>query len=372
MKKILLVALAATMIFPSCMKENDVQKNDGNVLVVKLPDNVALKTRAVEDQVATNSETEISNITVFLLNGNSVVATDKFDDAEIQGGAKRIEQVPAAVNRVILVANVPAANQADVEALTSASAIHSYPFTIASQNDGNDIKNQTFIGDQASFTSPGDPLNHTDHDYKEAAVTLNALTARFEIGAVKEGTGIKSVDLVGVWINAYYADGSIKDDEVVTNPFTSNYWVTDPVTNPASNAAFDAVSITNAYDPTQYFDGASDEVTVAAGSKVYGYQVFAGDNIPHVILLVKGEYADGHYADGNKYFLGYVTFNKYHDGVSDIKSIDSNVIYKMGVGATGIAIDADMITDKPEKEKFDLAIKVTITKWTEKNVTPGV
>lgn len=377
MKKILLAALAATMLFASCTKENI--KSDSNVLIVTLPDNVVPATRAVEDQVSTTPAPTItlSNVAVFLLNGNTVVSTNDFTSGEIAAKTKRIEQVPAATNRVILVANIPAAELTTVKALSNAAEILNYPYTVASQNAGGGVSTQTLIGDQATITTITDPDSPADgHIYKKADVELKALTARFEIGAVKPGKGITSVELVGIWINAFYT--TAKKDVVTTNPSGATYWNTTPATSTGSSTPFGtpAVSITTAYDPAVYFDNASTGVSLIPTSKVYGYQVFAGTNIPHVILLVRGEFADGYYANENKYFLGYVTFNKYDESTTTtpswITSIVANTIYKIGVGASGVVIDADMITDKPEKENFDLGINVTLAPWTEKTVTPGV
>ena len=127
----------------------------------------------------------------------------------------------------------------------------------------------------------------------------------------------------------------------------------------------------NAYTHPDYYNVNNASVSLSPTSSVYAYHVFAGSNIPHVIMLVKGEYTVAD-ASGNKYFLGYVTFNKFNDGSSDISTITANTIYKMGVGATGITINAEDITEDPEMAIFDLGISVTTTAWTVMNVTPGV
>lgn len=375
--KIMAIAMAAVAGFSaaSCVNNDTTNPSNGdNTIVVKLPENI---TRAVETPVAANATITLSNVTVFLLNGNAVISTADFSSEEIDDKAKRIEQVASAVNRVIVVANIPTDVSATVKALKTAAAVKEYAYTIASQNAAAGVAGLTLMGDQPSFTTPTDP-DPDDHNYKEAAVNLDALTARFEVGAVKPGTGIEKVELVGIWINGYYTDGSKAN--VQTNAMSSSYWYTSPSTSTGTDTEFGAVTITNAYAPTQYYNANSSLVTLANDSQAYAYQVFAGTNIPHVILLVKGEYSDDepkYYTDDNKYFLGYVTFNKYWDSTITpsggwITSVNPNVIYKIGVGLEGIEIDADMITEKPEQEEFDLGVKVTLTPWTEKSVTPGV
>ena len=365
---IMAAALAGTM---SCTKSNENSPKEGNVLLVKLPDNVVLS-RAVENPVADNSITAtIANVEVFMINSASglVLKRESFTSAEITARTKRIEEVPAAVNQVLVVANIPAAVLTTVQGLTNYNAIKNYAFTIASQNSSAGVNDKTLMGEGVPAAAV-DP-NPDGHDYKAVSIALNALTARFEIGAVKPGTGVASVELVGVWINSYYADGS--KAAVTHNQSNSPYWVTSPSASTSPSAtAFGSIGLTTPYIPTEYYNAASAQVTLTAGSQVYAYHVFAGSNIPHVIMLVRGEYATGYFNGANRYFLGWVTFNKYLDAGTPITSILPNHIYKIGIGATGVAIDAGAITPDPELNNFDLGVTVTITPWTAKNVIPGV
>ena len=365
MKKILLATMAIATLFASCSKEPAIEQTGDNVIVVSLPDNV-VDARTVEAQQTTGATITLSTVTVFLLNGDNVSRVEEFDGTDISAKKKRIEQVASGVNKVIVVANIPSTIAATVKALTSGLAIEKYAYTIASQNTG--IATVTRMGSGVP-TTVGDPTPD-GHDYKAVSVELTPLTARFEIGAVKAGTNVTSVSLVGVWINNYYTNGSKatvklhdKDDAV---------WATSPATTGAPILALPgSISMTNAYTETTYYNANSASVTLSAGSQVYAYHVFAGANIPHLIMLVKGEY-DVADASGNKFFLGYVTFNKFLNSGSPIAAINANTIYKMGVGVEGITINAEDITEKPEMSPFDLGITVTTTPWTVMNVTPNV
>ena len=383
MKKVnffaMLAAAALMTGVTGCSNDDNVGEGPGNganTLMVKLPSNaVGPGSRAVEGKVSTNSETKLDDVTVFLLNGNSVVSNVEFTDIEITNGFKRIEQVSAAINRVIVVANIPSGDVTTLKGYTNATSILNHPYTTASQNvAGEEIDGKVLVGDATTATGTDpDPSSHTGHTYMEADVTLDALTARFEIGAVKKGAGIESIELIGVWINRFYEDGSKVVDNIVNENSVSTYWNTNPSTTTGTSALPPVVAIENIWIAPEYFDDADTAVELAANSKVYGYQVFAGNNIPQLILLVKGEFtADAHNDDNDKYFLGYVTFSKFNDGTRDIESIVANTIYKVGVGLTGIEITSDMITDKPNLGQIDLGINVDITPWTEKNVTPGV
>ncbi len=359
---VLLAAVAITTGSTSCNNDGkaDGMSAEGNqVLTIKLPSNVT--TRGVEDPVATNSVAAVSDVTVFLLNGNSVVTTDTFTSAEIGAKSKRIEQVSSSVNRVILVANKGAAA---IDSLTNADTIKKFAFTVASQNATAGIADKTMMGEAIPATTTDPDAGHDPtHTYKEVNVTLNALTARIEIGTVKPGTGIVNIELVNVWVGNYYADGSKLLEKL--HGEGDPVWVTSPVTSTAASSAFGTIT-TPSYSEASYKDDASAQVTVG-GNKVYAYQVFAG-NIPHMIMLVKGEYATGYHNGTDKYFLGYVTYTNYNNGTSYITAMDANRIYKMG----DVSINAKDITIKPEPEGIDLGITVTVTPWTEMNVTPEI
>ena len=68
----------------------------------------------------------------------------------------------------------------------------------------------------------------------------------------------------------------------------------------------------------------------------------------------------------------YVTIKGFKDGNKAIASIDAHKIYKMGLSDGGIEITPDDITDKPEKEKIDLIVAITVADWTEVTVTPEI
>lgn len=368
-KLILLAALAVTAGFTACNKENESVSPSGknSTLMISLPGNAV--GRSVQDAVVTGTTTALTNVTVFLLNNDAVVGDPvEFVSADITAKFKLIENVSSTVNKVLVLANTPASEATAVKQLKFASQIKAYGFSIAEQNTGNGIAAKTHIGEAACVLDT--PGSNDTPDLKKADVTLNALTARFEVGDVKKGEGVKSVELVGVWINGYYEDGS--KESVKTNGSDSPFWNLNASTGVATTA-FDNVQPSTPYVPAAYYDAYSSDVKVEASSKVYAYHVFAGSNIPHVILLVQGEYeTEQTEGAGDKYFLGFVTFSKFIYQGSPIASITANDIYKIGVGATGITIDAKHITPKPELENFDLQVNVTITPWTEKNVTPGV
>ncbi len=372
---IMALAAAALVGFTACNKDNGETPaaTGNNVLMVKLPDNIV--TRAVETPVTgANITSVLDDVTVYLLNnGGLILDTKTFTAQQRTDKYARFEQVSSAVTKVLVLANTP--TDATLTGLNNAAAIKQYAYTSASQNLAakTGVNGQLLMGEANVNMSAADPA--TDgHAYGEAEVTLNALTARMEIGAVKAGEGITSIELVGIWVNNYFPtyDYTFATASAKLHAADDAKWITTPLTStsPSATAAdFASVSVP-AYTLAHYYNAAANtNVKLDASTMAYSYQVFAG-NVPHVILLVKGEYASGYYADGKKYFLGYVTFNKYNAGA--VTAFQPNYIYKMGVDENGIEIKAEYITPKPEMSKYDLGVKIVVTEWTIQNVTPGV
>ena len=363
-----------------CAKSDDSSSPGGGeeqTIVVKLPDNVG--SRAVEEPQSSVG-TSLDDVTVFLLSGQLVERAEVFSTDERNAKYKRIEQVPGSINKVIVVAN---ANGAPITGLNTANAVYNYAFTVASQYPAlkTGLEGKTLIGDGVPTVKTPDPdPGHasSDHIYKEVTVALEAITSRIEVGHVKMGTGIEELELLAVYINNYYEDGSKAN--VVFNNETSTYWPVLPAFNSENPISYTVADITTDYSQPLYMDKYSSDVELDADSKAYSYHVFS-NNIPHLILMVKGKYTDEYspIRDGTDikmpYFLGWVTYKKFHTGPADndyLAEMLPNNIYKMGVGLTGITINAPEITPKPEPVDYDLGIEVTVTPWVVNEVTPEV
>ena len=121
-------------------------------------------------------------------------------------------------------------------------------------------------------------------------------------------------------------------------------------------------------------------MTSETGTKVYAYQIFAlsTSTIPHVIYKVSGTFSAGYkLSDGTgsenaatPFSDKYITVKGFRVGGSLVSGLEINKIYKMGLEDGGIAITPDKITDKPEKNKIDLIVGITVADWTSSNVTP--
>lgn len=368
----------------ACDKNDDskTSRPEGEqTLVVQLPRELLNlpETRAIEDPQQ-QGKTTVDDVTVFLMIGETVHQGTTHTPGEFTSGYIRYEQVPGNINNVIVVVNKVGE---EIKDLKTATAIRKYAYTVASQHLKTGLSGRTLMGEGAPVTAQ-DPNPHPDtnppHEYKKASVDLHALTSRIEVGAVKMGTGLADLKLLAVYINNYYP--TYAKSSVIRNVGTDPVWgVTN--SNPSQQPGVPTKDVIGnitinpaAYSELTYVNKADDtKVYLNDASKAYAFHTFSG-NVPHLILLVKGEYAPGSYEitdDGDhlKYFYGWVTYTKFK--ISEDTYADPflpNKIYKMGVGATGITINHTDIFPEPEITPYDLGIQIEVLDWTPQVVTP--
>lgn len=365
--KPLFVAALATMALASCNKDDATNTPTGNRektnFEVALPG--AIDTYAVETPQAAGAITPLYNdVMVYLVDAGDNATGYAWSAEEIKAKSKRFEQItePAKVIVVVNKGTATLPESATTTALTAAlNAIaiadqNKASTNVAAEDDkgnaaGDYISAQqvTLYGEQTAFT---DEAADDGHTLKKAAVELKSLVSRFEVGTVKAGTGLKSLTVEAVYVNYFYNEYG----KTTKQAFTEVSW-------PAS------------FTPAWATDNASGDVTSQDGTKAYAYQVFAGNMVPHIIYKVGGELADGYkLADGTEgTFTGkYITVKGFKEKGTAITSIEAHKIYKMGLTDGGIEITPEEITDKPEKDKIDLIVAITVANWTETTVTPEI
>lgn len=375
MKKlfILLSAVALTTMV-SCQKEPVVQNAEKTNFVVSIGADL---TRAVESLYGGGIDPYYEDVTVYLIDGGSNAVGYEWSAAEIAAKTKSFEQIPAPAKVMIIVNKNQAAlpigvtKVSDIKTALNALAIaeqNQAAVTLDAADDkGNpvatyeSVQQVTLIGETSTFT---DGTNIDNHALKTCSVVLESLVSRFEIGTLKAGTGLESIEIEDVYINNWfetYAKGKSQAYIETTWPLTLG----TPVN----------------FTPAWATNEGNGAVTSGTDTKCYAYQVFAG-KVPTIIFKVKGTLAENYQlADGsevapNRQFTGkYVTITGFtKDGGTTLTADDvaANKIFKVGLTDGGITIDVDKITDKPEKPKYDLNVSITIAAWTAENVTPVI
>ena len=367
-----LCLLTALVMLAACNK--DAEPNGSAAVGAKTNFEVVLpgapETYAVEDPQAAGAITPFYNdVTVYLMDAGMNLVGYAWTDAEIKAREKRFEQVMEPVAVLVIV------NSGDVTMPTGPLSFATLDknsfaaFLVADQNKavktlaaedarGNaagtygPIQQVTLYGEQDTFTTETSDDGHT---LKKAAVELKSIASRFEVGTVKPGTGLDALIVEAVYVNNF--DFDMKPS--ATQKFTELDWPTT-------------------FSPTWATDGYNAAVTSNTGTKVYAYQFLFGDRVPHIIYKVSGTVSAGYkLADGTgdennptAFTDKYITVKGFRENGSLIPEIRPHKIYKMGLDGGGIAITPDKITDKPEKNKIDLIVGITVADWTSSNVTP--
>ena len=373
--KTVFVASLAAMTLAACSKDADsgvpapAAKTN---FAVSLPG--GLETYAVEKPQAAGQITPYyDNVTVYLVDAGNNAVGYAWTDAEIKARKKAFGQInePAGVFVIVNAGNVTlptgSVSFRAVEEAFAAVALadqNQAAKTISAIDDKgnfpgtyNPVQQVTLVGEQTVFTMDGVVNGYTQ---KTAAVELESLVARFELGTVKAGTGLDALTVEAVYLNNVLLD--FLDGPGSVLQFVEGTW-------PAT------------FTPEWATDTYSAEVTSNAGTKVYAYQFFAGDGIlPHVIYKVSGTVSAGYkLSDGTgdennpTPFTGrYITVKGFRENGTWVNNFLPNKIYKMGLENGGIEITPDKITDKPEKNKVDLTVAITVADWTAGNVTPEI
>ena len=369
-----LCLLTALVLLAACNKDaepNGSAAGGKTNFAVSLPG--APETYAVEDPQSAGAIVPFYNdVTVYLVDAGNNFVGYAWTDAEIKAREKRFEQITEPVQVIVMVntgvATMPTGPisfstfQNAVFAISAADQNKAAKTLAAEDSKGNaagtygPIQQVTLFGEQGTFTTETPTDGHT---LKKAAVELEAMVSRFELGTVKAGTGLDALTVEAVYVNNFFLDAG--DASTSVQHFTEGTW---PST----------------FTPAWATDGYDAAVTSNAGTKVYAYQIFAlsTSTIPHVIYKVSGTVSAGYkLADGTgdldtptAFTDKYITVKGFREGGSLVSGLEINKIYKMGLEDGGIAITPDKITDKPEKNKIDLIVGITVADWTSSNVTP--
>ena len=370
--KTVFVASLAAMALAACSKEADpgapapAAKTN---FAVSLPGN--LETYGVEDpHVAGQITHYYDNVIVYLVDAGENATGYVWTDAEIKARQKRFEQIvePALVGIIV--------NSGDVTMPTGPLSIAELgvvmnTLAVADQNKsvktvaaidakGNaagdylPIQQVVLSGEQSTFTTETSDDGHT---LKKAAVVLRSLAARFEVGTVKPGTGLDALTVEAVYFNNF------------NNDFGGS-----------SVTAYTEAAWPSTYSPSWATDAYNAAVTSEDGTKVYAYQLFGGDRIPHIVYKVSGTVSAGYKladgtgdADNPTPFTGkFITVKGFKENGVNLASVHAHKIYKMGLDGSGIEITPDKITDQPEKNKIDLIMSVTVADWSISNVVPEI
>ena len=368
-----LCVLTALALLASCNKDADpgapapAAKTN---FAVSLPG--SLETYGVETpQVAGQITPYYNDVSTYFFDaGGNITKIYIWGNEEVLAREIRLEQIVEPASVIVLInigsVSVPTGVSTLAELLEEMKAIRIFDqnhsvYTVASPDGkGNavgdylSVQQVTLIGGQDVFTTETSDDGHT---LKKAVVELSSLVARFEVGTVKPGTGLDALTVEAVYINNFH----------------NNY-------GGSATTSYTEASWPSTYAPSWATDAYNAAVTSTDGTKVYAYQVFASNLIPHIVYKVSGTVSAGYKladgtgdADNPTPFTGkFITVKGFKENGVALRSIAPHKIYKMGLDGSGIEITPDKITDNPEKTKIDLIVAITVADWSISNVVPEI
>ena len=343
--KTFFAASLAALALAACSKEADsgapapAAKTN---FAVSLPG--TLETYGVENpQVGGPITPYYDNVIVYLVDAGDNATGYVWTDAEIKARQKRFEQIVEPAVVLIIV------NSGGVTMPTgplSITELEGFINTLAVADQNKSVK--TLADTDVKGNAAGDYLPIQQ-------VVLSGDQTTFTTETSDDGHTLKKAAVEAVYFNNF------------NNDFGGS-----------SVTAYTEAAWPSTYSPSWATDDYNAAVTSEDGTKVYAYQLFGGDRIPHVVYKVSGTVSAGYKladgtgdADNPTPFTGkFITVKGFKENGLTLGSIHAHKIYKMGLTGGGIEITPDKITDQPEKNKIDLIMSVTVADWSISNLVP--
>ncbi|MGL5772870.1 MAG: hypothetical protein ACRCX1_08840 [Bacteroidales bacterium] len=370
MKNILVMALAVTTIFSSCMKQDDIMPIE-ETKTVKLNINAGILTKASENPLATDAKTTISSLYVYFLDaakdeGNILIGSKAITGGDltmIQGAGLEITGVSSSAKYVYVVANATENGITALPASGTLATIKAKTVTMGSINTGDWTKALLSNSDKAGNGSIG-----TVTDGK-ATATIEVMPdlARIEILSLTATQNpvtapdynLKSYDLNGVYLNGYFLAFHIGG---AANGAAETLLTDGGVLNNVANWAKDVYG-TPLTGNTVY-----TAANGGATGDVWAYMLPAGAT-PRIIF----ELGNVLYDDGNAGFqpaatTRYVTVKgfKSSGGTTSITTFERGKVYKV----SAVNFTAKDTHETPNATDIDVTVTVTVLAWKGINVDP--
>jgi hypothetical protein len=355
MKKILLFAAAAAMVFTSCMKEGGEQSVGQASISVKLVGANGDAVRAIETPSGASVAPSVGSWYVFVLDGENVIHREDLTAADVSNSNLLNDGAlfDASV-KIYVLANVP--SDVTVANLTTWTAIKEAVSLISYSGSRNVNYLQPAM---ANADGALKALTVSESNANEASVnvSISPLYARIEVLAIASentttpATTVTSFAVDGVWLSDYWTGfnmvGEGKGDHMV---------YTAPETGPAD---FDWTTLRGDIATTPWSaTGTSPLQAVPATGNVWAYHVGAGLTTKIIVRLSSASGTPPIAAGAN-----YLTVTGYDDLTSG--SFERGKIYRMT-----IKFNHDNLKAAPVETGVGITATVTVQNWVPQTVTP--
>lgn len=359
MKKILLMAATAAMMFTSCTKSENagtgVEPGMARLIVKIAGVKSAAGTRAVTAPGATGN-LKLNDGYIFVVDGS-----DKISYVEAISGLtpgltheQELTSLVASDSRVYILGNIPSD-------ITPANFAVGDPFSEI-EAAVSAIANNTDYTDAALANSNGAPkaitLSTTDEGEASVAIDLSPLYSRMELVKMVGGDYITSFTVKGVYVDDYF--DSFKMTGAEAGSQHQQEQGTDFSGVMGDNAGWDSA-----------LDG-SDVIAAPTTGSVWAYHMASAALPRFIIHLGNIKYdTDGAGAEPEVTISGdrYITVSGYDEEASGLISFERGKIYRIGAD-DGITFELDELGLTPNPENVTLTVNVQVIDWVVEPLTP--
>lgn len=341
--KSLLVAMMALATMASCSNEDDATsvENAGTPKSVRLSLDYA-STRAIGDP-ATAGRPTLTNIYVLAYED---VACTKLQ----QTIALTTEQAAALTTTDGSVTVAIPAKAMGVKMIANNGNSTVIPDPIVSYQDKNIKTEIPYVGQSVAGVQGSELAGYT------AAITVAPQVARIEVSGIIKATDADNgctVTIDGVYMNKYISNLSSPAAQV-------------SLVSTDGETITDATAIAGMFDLSTATDWSS-AFTATTPTKCAGYQLFAGS---YAVALAVTVTPDATKYPGAAVEKGFVVIKKF----TGVDNLQASKIYKLNLTASGLEGEFHYpdtpVTPDPSGEQKTVNVNVTVTEWTEENVTP--
>jgi hypothetical protein len=288
-----------------------------------------------------------------------------------------VVNVPTATNRCMVVLNA-FDEDGDPLITETQSNINTLVTTLtATANTFNrdaTINNVALVADAAIATVSGTGGETGDVPYTRMAnMNVGAIGTRVQVGQLSthdtdDGDKITSYEVGGVYINMFYPSMMLTPD--IANSNAIRYGTATLVDNGKTEAGYTPANYTGANASLAitgpWTSSGASAVTVPAAGDYWVFNLVPNGGIPHIVIEIKNIVRQLNGVNypaetGSK----WLTIQKYIENAEEVGSFLANHVYTLA----DVSFDYDNLTEEPYGQNENVAVHVTVTDWTNHNVT---
>lgn len=359
-KCLALMAAALLMGFSSCSNDDDNAGSNDNG--PKKTVSLKMAKTYAEGAVQKEGDVTFTSGDVYFTDDKGVIrrhltinknakSTTNINMEKLMKDGETITDLPSSVNHVYIVGNTP-----NLPTAGNISAVQKSVLDVKSQAD---LAAANLYGDAATEkTADATP---TDNAKYKAEITLKPTVSRVELTDMTiTGNVITGYKIAGIFIDNYYAAANV--DGTTTSTVVNNGADSAPFADNTTQYPSDLSKCI--YDwYTKPLEATSNVAKPGLKDGVWGYNLFAGNAVPRIVIRLTGVTADPKSGMVEQYKNDqFITIRAINVAGVPLTSIEAGKIYNIAAGA--LSFDESYVTPTPNQKLIDVTVTVKLATWT--------